>query len=503
MFAFFNRSRRHVAVLAALAMVASVLVAAPAVAAHDDSPEPSYTATFSACVDAPPAGFTDVSATHPNAGDIDCIAYYGITRGTGDNAYSPRSGVTREHMALFLTRLATRVGIEMASDPGDPGFTDIGDLPDNSQTAIAQLADLDIARGTADTTYSPGDMVKRGHMALFISRLMDLMDPMAEDEDTPFGYTPSDVVEVDDDETTDADEAKPVKSPFTDLGSVTKTTYDAITNLYELGVVSGISDTSYSAGSSITRAAMAEFMVGVLDHSNVRPAGVTIQASKTSGFDDVEAKVAVSYRDESFASMVDVSIKVFHDKEDAGDEAGVGSFNEDGGCATASACAWTDDESLTDDSGNIFFDGSAPDGKTNTYYAWMGDADADDADNEFDVDDSPHASVTLSSTTDATGLKVTSDISDNSTTDNTVDIDSGKSVTYTVQLVDGDGEAVAKSGVEIGIVVIRGGATVFPAYDSLETDDDGQTTFTTAGPKSTKGNDDATRDRHCYLLFRC
>ena len=35
MFAFFNRSRRHVAVLAALAMLASVLVAAPAVAADD------------------------------------------------------------------------------------------------------------------------------------------------------------------------------------------------------------------------------------------------------------------------------------------------------------------------------------------------------------------------------------------------------------------------------------------------------------------------------------
>ena len=44
MFAFFNRSRRHVAVLAALAMLASVLVAAPAVAA-DDPPEPSYEAT--------------------------------------------------------------------------------------------------------------------------------------------------------------------------------------------------------------------------------------------------------------------------------------------------------------------------------------------------------------------------------------------------------------------------------------------------------------------------
>ena len=83
MFAFFNRSRRHVAVLAALAMLASVLVAVPVVAADD--PEPNYEATFDACGDAPSSGFTDVPSGHANASDIDCIAYYGITKGTSDD----------------------------------------------------------------------------------------------------------------------------------------------------------------------------------------------------------------------------------------------------------------------------------------------------------------------------------------------------------------------------------------------------------------------------------
>ena len=91
MFAFFNRSRRHVAVLAALAMLASVLVAAPAVAA-DDPPEPSLCGYFQRlCMGMrSSAEFTDVPAiAHPSAGAIDCIAYYGITQGTGDNTYSP------------------------------------------------------------------------------------------------------------------------------------------------------------------------------------------------------------------------------------------------------------------------------------------------------------------------------------------------------------------------------------------------------------------------------
>ena len=475
-----------IAVLAALAMVASVLVAAPAVAA-DDPPEPSFEAVFDACEGVPSSGFEDVPARHANA--VDCIAYYGITKGTSATTYAPKMSVTREHMALFLTRLAALVGIPVVSNPDDSGFTDTGDLSTESQTAIAQLADLDITQGTSATTYSPGDSVTRGQMALFIQRLMDKMDPMAEDDDTPFGYKPEDVIDVPDGDDADDVADKTVKSPFTNINSVTVLTNNAITALWELGVASGIAETAYGPSVLITREHMAEFMAGVLDHSNARPAGVTIQASKTWDYDDFDATVAVSYRDDSFMPMVDVSIKTFFTGND-GDADGVGSLNEDGSCETASDCAWNDDELLTDDSGNIYIAGGVTDGKKNTYYAWMGDEDNTD----FDVDESAHGSVTLSSTTDATGLKVTSSISSNSTTDNTVDIDSGKSVTYTVQLVDDDGGSVAKSGVEISVAENRGGSSpVFPAHAPLETDDDGQVTFTAGGPESTKGNTDALR----------
>ena len=144
MFATLNRFRRQIAVLTALAMLASVLVAVPAVAAD---PEADYEASFDACVDAPSADFEDVASGHSNAGDIDCIAYYAITKGTSDTTYSPAMSVSREHMALFLTRLAGLVGIELADDPDDPEFTDTGDLSEESQTAIAQLADLEHHQG--------------------------------------------------------------------------------------------------------------------------------------------------------------------------------------------------------------------------------------------------------------------------------------------------------------------------------------------------------------------
>ena len=184
--------RRHVAVLTALAMLASVLVAAPAVAADD--PEPNYEATFDACGDAPSAGFTDVPSGHANASDIDCIAYFGVTKGTSATTYSPLMSVTREHMALFLIRLAGLVGIDVP-DAGDTGFTDTADLSAKSQAAISQLRQLGITQGTSATTYGPADSVTRGQMALFIARLMNAMTPLTDgdpslDDTVFYGYTP-------------------------------------------------------------------------------------------------------------------------------------------------------------------------------------------------------------------------------------------------------------------------------------------------------------------------
>ena len=85
-----------------MALLASLLVAAPGPIKAQD-PEPDYLATFEACPEdvIPDADFSDVSSRHENAQDIDCIAYYGITKGTSPTTYSPdRSGYPRAHGAV-------------------------------------------------------------------------------------------------------------------------------------------------------------------------------------------------------------------------------------------------------------------------------------------------------------------------------------------------------------------------------------------------------------------
>ncbi len=479
MFTFSGRFRRRVAVLLALSLVASVLVVAAPAAAAD--PEADFEAQFDACAGVGSSDFTDVPAGHDNAGDIDCIAYYGITKGTSASTYSPHMSVTREQMALFLTRLAGLVGIEMVSDPSDPGFTDIGGLSDESQTAIGQLADLEITKGTSDTTYSPEDNVQRGHMALFIARLMNKMNTVA-DGSTKYGWLPSDVAK-------NTDKEKPAESPFTDLGTATKDAYDAITQLWELGVASGISATSYAPNQEITRAAMAGFMAGVLDHSNARPAGLSLQTNKASDFGDIaDAVVMVSYRSDNFAPMEDMRVDVFSTDD---------GFEDDGTCkSTADAvdglvCEQDDNDPATDEMGNIFLVGSgASAGKTNVYYAWIGDSG-----DKFDIDDVDEVSASIASSPDAAALKLTTTINAHAAA---VDLDVTKSVTLTVRLQDGDGKNVAKADQSIQFD-IRSYSSADRASGSnnlvavnlhtLKTDAEGMVTYTVDAPRDATAGD--------------
>ena len=529
-------------------MLASVLVAAPAVAADD--PASSYEATFDACVDAPSAGFTDVPSMHTNTSDIDCIAYYAITMGTSTTTYSPNMLVTREHMALFLIRLAGLVGIDIP-DAGDTGFTDTDELPVNSQAAISQLRQLDITMGTSATTYSPAESVKRGDMALFIARLMNKMTPLTDgdpslDDTVFYGYTPSDVadnervtVKNEDDE----DEAPAIGSPFGDLGPVSKTQYDAITQLYELGVATGISGTAYAPSALMTRAAMAGFMAAVLDHSKARPAGVSVQAEKTSGFGEYVSTVLVSVRGDDFGAMSDTLVDVFQNNcldtcdeplhfITSGDDAG-----KCNGKQTVGDCEWNTDDAQTDGNGNIFFGADVgptdtdPSGLTHTLYAWIGEETGD----EFNVDETDHHSIDLSYTPAEERIEVSTSLSKNAipnplrafvtagmagTGGDQVNLGSTKSVVVTAQLyacedTDGDGAEncgdVAREGVEVTISWTREifdrdeevSEGVNPAtltdssstqYENSEeakktTNADGTVTFVVDAPRNIKSNE--------------
>ena len=479
-------SRRKVAVVAVFSLVAGLLFAPPVSAVNKFPPTPSYLAWFDACQDIPPSDFDDLPSDQAQADNINCIAHFGITRGTSETTYSPGAAVTREQMALFLIRLATRVGIAIPPTQ-DIGFSDIGHLSSGSRAAINQLARLGITRGTTLTTYSPADAVTRGQMALFIQRLMDKMEPVGNEEQA-FGFTPADVVET---------PKRAVATPFTDLGELTIETIDAITRLYELGVVTGISGTNYDPSADMTRATMADFMAAVLDHSNLRPAGLNIREARATDFGNTEVIVMVSVRDQAFGPAEGQGVDVFSsDQEDGG-------LDDQGVCVprlVSGDCTWGVGDNTTDERGNIWVTGQVEEDETVVYYAWIDSQQGA----VFDVDDVDEVTVSITPHRAESSMMVTSNVREHAD-GNTVHLGRTRSMTLTLQLVDYEDKAVHRPG--IGIEVSRqrffDGNLAIGDRDEpllLTTDQEGKVTLRVEGLEDDE--DDPDQNRTDRFTFR-
>ena len=145
-------------------------------------------------------------------------------------------------MALFLTRQAVDHGVTLPSG-ADQGFTDLTGLSAEAVTAINQLAQLNITKGTSATTFDPNGNVGRWQMALFITRLV-----------TGAGITlPS-----------GADQG------FTDISALSAEAQLAINQTAQLAISKGTTATTFDPTGLVTRAQMALFLTRTLQAGGVR-----------------------------------------------------------------------------------------------------------------------------------------------------------------------------------------------------------------------------------------
>ena len=301
-----KRRRSGTAVLAAGALVASLLAAgaAPAAAVTDRA---DRTTRLSACVGDASADhmFVDVSQGHVFRDAINCVAYYGITQGTGDGTtYSPSQDVTRAEMALFIARAAKAAGADLGGT-GSARFNDIDGTWQEAQDAINRLASNGmIPSGGA---FRPDDAITRAEMATFLVGLLVESAPnVTQDSSGAILLGVSGSRSMADDRFPDTDDPE-------------------IAAIYELGVTRGASaaevqdptraplDLNYEPDGTVDRGQMAAFITRALAHTSVRPAGVTAQ------FDG--ADVIVSVRDQTFRPVSDAAVDVFWTIADRADSA--------------------------------------------------------------------------------------------------------------------------------------------------------------------------------------
>ena len=412
--------------LAAGALVASLLAvgANPAGAVKDSADNKAQTA---ACVGDAVADsmFTDVSDDHAFGDAINCVAYYGITNGTGDGStYSPNDEVTRAQMAVFIARAAGAAGVDVASGSG--GFDDIGDIWQEAQDAINGLASSGmIAKGD---DFRPDDDITRAEMATFLVGLLAEAAPnVTIDSNGAIQLGTGGNVGIADDHFGDSRASQPRAN-------------DAeISAIYELGVTEGASaaagaeegedplDYNYEPAGTVNRGQMAAFITRALAHTSARPSGVSAQHA---GGD-----VVVSVRDDDFQPMPNVVVDIFRIDTGGVDLA----FRGDGSCGEVDAvsgtypCEIDGADPITGAGGDTSVAlGDLDDGGT-TVWVWTGDHEetaTGDMDGLYRLDVSeadattPAAQASLSTEFGGSQQKL------------------GSSVLYTLQLQDGDGDAV-------------------------------------------------------------
>ena len=213
--------------------------------------------------------FFDIAVTNVHAANIGCIAYYEITVGVGDGShYAPDQEVLRWQMALFMVRLASRVGIDISNQKSQY-FADISTKSTKTQTAINTITELGIMTGTTPTLFSPDRKVTRADMALYLIRLLEYATDRRSLVNVTIDKNSNEVILTRPNGT-----SIPIDDYFTDINQLPNLLQtNAINAMYELGIAAGQLDGLYGPNNTVTRAQMASFIIRTLGHTNVRPTG--------------------------------------------------------------------------------------------------------------------------------------------------------------------------------------------------------------------------------------
>lgn len=431
--------------LSAAALLVAIAALAPLhpVAARDGSPDdlPHY----SACVGpaAEPAGFTDVPRAFQEA--VDCLAHYRITLGRSPDRFEPGDVVTRAQMARFLIRAALPAGIEVMVVP-DQGFTDIGHLPAGTVRAINQLAALGIARGRTLTSFAPGEAVTRSQMAQFLARFLRA---------APVGPGGSAIEDI-----------RPDDEIFTDLGGLSRGTYEDIRRLYEMGVTNGTGYNAFSPGQPVTRGQMAAFITRALAHTAARPAGVTLQTETLSATAGDRVRVTASVRTEDHAPFQDRPVDIFTAR--VANQA----IARDGKCFSSlvtgfpdssGTCVIDEGDAYTDRQGNLSFTLPLP--NSLTVWAWAGDAG-----DVFDADHVDFARLRFTADKGAAALRITDDMPEGA-----LRMAYGSPVRFTFQVVDEDGTEISRRGITFRLrLYVNASGVAASRTQTLTTDSSGR-----------------------------
>ena len=185
--------------------------------------------------------FSDVPSSKHYAEAVYELAERTIIGGYPDGTFKPGNSITRGQAAAIITKM---IGLD-TTNVKNPGFKDVS-TANGYYKAIAAMAQEGIINGYGDGRYGPNDPIKRGQMASILVKAFDL---------------PREVPNI---------------YPFEDIWN-SQSHRSNILIIYQLGITSGTSPTTFSPNAAITRGQAAKMLRATEEAKPTRM--VTLEAS--------------------------------------------------------------------------------------------------------------------------------------------------------------------------------------------------------------------------------
>ena len=127
------------------------------------------------------AGSPEPDSAHPftDVGENEALSWAygkGVVNGRSKNRFAPDDPVTRQEIAVILTRYLDICGSlpQTGSDNGKTGFQDEDEIAPWAVEAVAGMRDLGILAGDEQGRFRPVSNCTRAEMAVILCRTADL-----------------------------------------------------------------------------------------------------------------------------------------------------------------------------------------------------------------------------------------------------------------------------------------------------------------------------------------
>ncbi len=115
--------------------------------------------------------FSDVGRACWAACEIAACAHAGIVSGYEDEAYRPLVEVSRDQMAVYISRAVAGGDEHVPPGPPEPTFWDVG-AEHWAFDCVEYAAGQNVVEGYEDGTYHPDEQVNRSQMAVYVARAL-------------------------------------------------------------------------------------------------------------------------------------------------------------------------------------------------------------------------------------------------------------------------------------------------------------------------------------------